>query len=191
MRAASSLSTASGRRNRHRPLRVALVAPLLILFLAGCDRTAPGGTVDQGPLLIVPSRISPDEQLGSFRVGEMDVRPEAADSTSWTGRVSFLGTVTLSGAYRPHPEYPDAEALCFYPDSASAAQLPRFPNDERISWFCFANHEDAVRDLGGPQARGEATIVINQYDYLYEHTDIYNTAILRQVLRRKIGEAGG
>ena len=168
------------------------LAPLLALLLAGCgEQTAPDGTGGQGPLVIVPSRISPDEQLGPFRVGEMDVRPETVDSMGWSGRVSFTGTVTLSGAYRPHPEYPDAEALCFYPDSVSARQLPRFPNDERLSWFCFANHEDAVRELGGPEARGEATIVITRYDYLYEHSDTYNTAVLRQILRRGIGAEGG
>ena len=115
----------------------------------------------------------------------MDVLAENVDSSGWTGSVDFSGTVTLTGRYRPHPEAPDVGALCFYPDSVSAEQLPRFPNDQRTSWFCFTNTDEAELSLGGPGREGEATIVINEFNYLYQHTDTYNSARLQQVLQRR------
>jgi hypothetical protein len=120
-----------------------------------------------------------------MRIEGIDVLPESADSTGWMGSVDFSGTVTLTGRYRPHPEAPAVPALCFYPDSVSAAQLPRFPNDERTSWFCFTNTADAEAAFGGPGGEGEATIVINEFYYLYQPTDSYNTARLQQVLQRR------
>lgn len=163
---------------------------LLSILLSGCGELEPGAASGR-PLVIVPTRLSPSDQLGPFRVEEMAVRPETADSSAWSGTVAFTGTVTVSGAYRPHPDRPAATALCFYPDAESAAQLPRFPNDDRVSWFCFANHDDAIRELGGPEAHGEATIVINEYHYRYQPTDTHNEAVLRQVLRLGPGTTEG
>jgi hypothetical protein len=157
---------------------------LLLLVLVGCRSDSPGDSAVAGTVEIVPARLDPGDQLAGMRIESMEVQPETVDSAGWTGSVDFSGTITLTGRYRPHPENPDVRALCFYPDSASATQLPRFPNDRRISWFCFSNTEEAEFALAGTQ-EGEATIVINEFDYLYQHTDSYNTARLQQVLQRR------
>lgn len=75
-----------------------------------------------------------------------------------------------------------SEELCFYPDSASADRLPRFPNDVRTSWFCFTNQEEAQRLLGALPASGEATIVVDELFYIYQHTDVHNRARLSRVI---------
>ena len=124
------------------------------------------------------------ERWGGLLVESVEARPETVDEFGWTGRVVLSGAVTLSGRYRPHYDYPELQETCFFPDSASAARLPRFPNDVRISWFCFQDQQHAARELGAPPASGEATIVIDRMDYLYEHTDTYNTARLREVITR-------
>jgi hypothetical protein len=161
----------------------------LLLALVSCARDhGQPAHVPQPPIIDLGiHRIG--DSLGPFRITGIDARPEIVDDSGWSGRVDFSGVATVSGSYRPHHEYPEARALCFFPDSASAATLPRFPNDPRYSWFCFSNHDVAERILGAPDAVGEATIEIEQYRYLYEHTDTYNTAQLRRVVARPQGGA--
>ena len=74
------------RRPGRLPGRVLPLVALVILLSACGEQTTPDGTSAQEPLIIVPSRISPDEQFGPFRVGEMDVRPETVDSTGQHAR---------------------------------------------------------------------------------------------------------
>jgi hypothetical protein len=142
---------------------------------------APTGPAAQG-VAVDYAELAPGDSVMSFRVGAVDIQPNPIDGFGWMGRIVFAGTATLSGSYRPHFDYPEVRELCFYPDPPSAERLPRFPNDERISWFCFTNQEDAQNALGGLPAAGQATIVIDRFDYLYEHTDTFNTARLESVL---------
>lgn len=168
-----------------------LVRAPLLLLLAGPACGSDGGPgigaleearldhPDLAPSRLDPSRLAPGDSIGGLRVVSVDVRPEVVDSFGWSGRLRFTGEVALRGTHRPHPEFPDVRAVCFYPDSASAARLPRFPNDQRISWLCFTNHDEAERLLG--MAAGEMSIVVDDFDYVYEHTDSYNTARLVRV----------
>lgn len=154
------------------------LAPLLVLLVTACG----GGDPSPGPgaPALDPTRVAPGDTLLGLRIVSIDARPERVDSFGWSGEARFIGPVTLSGEYRPHPEAPDVEDLCFFPDSASAARLPRFPNDTRYSWLCFRN-STAARTMLQPTS-GEATIVVDSFRYLYEHTDSYNTAHLDSVL---------
>lgn len=173
------------------PLRVMLVRAPLLLLLA---RPACGGDgaseIDEtlearpdrpelAPTRLDPSLLAPGDSIGGLRVESIDARPEVVDSFGWSGRLRFSGEVELRGTHRPHPEFPDVRAVCFYPDSASAAKLPRFPNDERVSWLCFTNQDEAERLLG--LGTRETPIVVDDFDYVYEHTDSYNTARLVRV----------
>ena len=123
----------------------------------------------------------PGERWGGLLVEEADLHLDLVDSTGYVGRVRLAGEVTLSGRSEAHPFDSDIDDLCFFPDSASAARLPRFANDVRRSWVCFRNQAEARAALGaGPT--DQATVVIDGFEYLYEHTDTYNTAELVRVI---------
>jgi hypothetical protein len=161
-----------------------VVRVVLLTLAAACDREATPPSRVPDAVTIDPGIHRAGDALGPFRITMIDARPEVADDSGWSGRVDFTGVATVSGSYRPHHDFPEANALCFYPDSASGAALPRFPNDNRYSWFCFSNQDAAVQALGAPDAVGEATIEIEDFRYLYEHTDTFNTARLLRVLAR-------
>jgi hypothetical protein len=54
--------------------------------------------------------------------------------------------------------------------------------DERYAWFCFSNPDEAEAALGPPpRGRREhggrpVDVVINQYEYVFEFSDVYNAA---------------
>lgn len=92
--------------------------------------------------------------------------------------MALEGEVELTGRVRPHPDSPELDALCLFPDSASADRLPVFPGESRYSWLCFENHEEAERMLAGIPPGGEARVRIDRYRYTFVPTDAYNTARL-------------
>ena len=92
----------------------------------------------------------------------------------WVGSVEFEGSVTLSGTYRPHYDYPEPDLQCFFLNEASASKLPRFPEDERVSWFCFSNLDEARRLLRPSPDTGAATLVIEAFRYAYSFSDVFN-----------------
>ena len=149
---------------------------------AGADGSAPPADSFAAQRSIIPADLAPGDSLLGLRVEALQVKPETIDSFGWMGRVRFSGTLTLSGTYAPHPAYPEVEQLCFFPDDDAAVRLPRFPNDERISWFCFSNQDQARQRLAAPPAEGAATIMIDGFEYLYEHSDTYNSARLERVV---------
>ena len=152
--------------------------PLLPVLTAACR--GEGHDVGSDRVIIDPTRLATGDSLLGLRILSLDARPEVVDSFGWSGEVRFSGLVTLSGEYRPHPEAPLVQDICFYPDSASAGRLPRFPNDRRYSWLCFENSDRTRAMLQA--GSGEATVAIDSFRYLYEHTDSYNTAHLDSVL---------
>ena len=163
-------------------MRAVLVSCLLLACTACADSDAP-----------VPPRAASSPGVAGLQVGDSllglrvaraEVAPESGDSSGWYGSVDFEGEVELRGSYRPHPEYPELRELCFYPDEESASRLPRFPNDVRTSWLCFSNQAEAQRELGALPEAGTATILIDDFHYLFQPSDVYNAARLVSVLSR-------
>jgi hypothetical protein len=173
------------------PVRYACTPVALALLLApgGCDARHDAAAAGDGQAEPAQAgrdfgRLAPGDTVLGLGVVAVEVAPESVDSFGWMGSVRFSGRVELSGNFRPHPEFPDVRELCFYPDAPSAARLPRFPNDARTSWLCFANQEEAQRRLGALPAAGSATVVVEDFDYIYRHTDVYNRARLVSVAGR-------
>jgi hypothetical protein len=128
-----------------------------------------------------PAAIEPGDTVLGLRVASKRVAPY---ESGWVGMVEFEGEVALSGRYAPHGDYPEFVELCFFPDSASAARLPRFAADQRISWFCFQNQPQARRLLADSPATGAADVVVRAFRYVFEPTDVYNQATLVRATRK-------
>ena len=135
-----------------------------------------------------PATIKEGDVVAGLRVGRVDVT-DAGQESGWVGTVRFLGEVTISGEKRPHPDFPEVMTVCMDVDSASAARLPRWPNDSRtISWLCFENQEEAVRQLGPTTAeRQPITVLVDIYQTPRQFSDVYNTARLVRVVTRGTG----
>jgi hypothetical protein len=83
----------------------------------------------------------------------------------------YRGQLDLSGEYiyRPHDEI--NSQLCFFPQGPSAAAIPRDADDTRLPWFCFANQQQALAQLGVPTQlpsgkcviAGTARILVSAY----------------------------
>lgn len=122
-----------------------------------------------------PSAIRPGQQVGSLVVDTADVAWSEAMST-WTGRVRFRGEIPLRGRRISHFDFPEVASTCFEADSASALTLPRWPDDERRSWFCFENDSIARRILAGADSSEPVDIVVDRFTTIRAFTDAVNTA---------------
>ena len=155
---------------------------------AGAPPTASSATSDPTSGLpgirFDPATIREGDRVGAFRVARVDIT-DAGGDYGRVGTVRFLGEVTISGAKRPHPDYPDITTVCMDVDSASAGRLPRWPRDSRTqSWLCFENQEEAIRLLGPAGTREPITVTIDTYQTPRQFSDVYNTARLVRVEER-------
>jgi hypothetical protein len=87
----------------------------------------------------------------------------------------------LAGRTFRHPDGADYPFPCFEADSATSSRLPRWKGDERRSWFCFENPEEASARLGGPAPDRPATIRIDRFTIHRNLTDAVNSARLTAV----------
>jgi len=131
-----------------------------------------------------PSTLRRGARIGTLIVESIDTRHVMADTT-WVGTVRFRGEIELSGWTLRHPE-PDLYRVltCFEADSMSAAQLPRWSDDERRAWFCFSNRAEATRALGPPSEGVRATIVIDEFTIHRSPPDVVNTGRFVRLVRR-------
>jgi hypothetical protein len=168
----------------------------LALLLAACAdpegdaeiaRRAPIEASTSAPAGVDFAAVARGDTVLGLRVDSVAILPDPVDSFGWMGQVDYSGTVELAGEYRPHMDFPDVAEPCFFVDDSVAGRLPRFPNDVRRSWFCFANAGEAVAQLGPPGSVSRARIVIDRFRYHYQHTDIYNVARLARVVERSPG----
>ena len=115
--------------------------------------------------------------MGAFRVDSVAaVWSEVVGE--WTGSVTFVGSVWLSGSTIRHFDHPEVDAACFEADPVSARLLPRWPRDERRPWFCFENDSVARRLLRAPDTVGPAEVLIDRFTSVRAFTDAVNTARL-------------
>ena len=152
---------------------------------AADSSAAPSDSAQTLPgVLFDPATIREGDIVAGFRVGRVDITNAGGD-IGHVGTVRFLGEATISGEKRPHHDYPEVTTVCMDVDPASAARLPRWPNDSRtISWLCFENQEDAIRMLGPAGNREPITVVIDVYQTPRQFSDVYNTARLVRVVTR-------
>ena len=135
-------------------------------------------------VILDPTQHSVGATLAGLRLTGLDATPSTEEPGGWVGSATFAGTVHLSGRYGSHPASPDLGELCFFPDAASGGRLPRFANDHRRTWFCFSNRREAVQRLAPPSSSGTAGIVIDDFHYVFEHSDVNNAVRLVEVLQR-------
>jgi hypothetical protein len=138
-----------------------------------------------------PPRVVVGDTILGLRVSRLEVHAVPDRPGEWVGSVDFEGSVTLSGTYRPHFAYPEPDLQCLYPDKASASKLPRFPEDERVSCFCFSNQDEARRLLRPSPDTGAATLVIEAFRYAYSFSDVFNPGKLSTVIRHAPGDRMG
>ena len=181
-----------------RTIAIAAVAAFTMLASLACtdtadrspaDSVAPADSASPGArppvtLAFDPAAVKVGDTIGGLRVSKADISLAAGDM-GYVGDVQFDGQVTISGERMTHPDYPDVKTICMRIDSASVARLPRFPEDQRRSWLCFENQEDAVRQLGAAGTRGTMTVVIDRYQTVRHFTDAYDTAVLVRVVEDK------
>ena len=164
-----------------------LAAAAAAAVLGACDADDPAAELERRRVDRFPpptgapvefSRLAPGDSLAGLRIDSIDVLPDPVDSFGWMGTVAYSGEVTLVGEVRPHMDYPDLAEICFFADDSVAERLPRFPNDVRRSWLCFSNQDEAAMLLGEVGDTSRARIRIDRFQYIYQHTDVYNRARL-------------
>jgi hypothetical protein len=170
---------------------------LLVVGLTACTEAgrADGRTTDSAAVAPTAARgarpgirfdpavVRPGTTVGELVVDSIETRRTVVNSTI-VGVARFRGEIQLSGLTLRHP---DADlrtvASCFEADSASAAQMPRWSGDERRSWFCFENRDEAIRALGPPSEGIPATVVIGRFTIHRGVSDEVNSARLVRVIK--------
>jgi hypothetical protein len=175
------------------PKRACALA-VLALLLSAC-RAAPDGTgsappqpdtpavsqparTPRPPHVFNPDSVQVGDSVVGLRIDAMEVqRPYDGKPV---GNVRFAGEARVSGRYQRHPDT-EVDLLCFFADTETGMQLPRFPHDERRPWFCFTNQEDARRMLRTPPDTGQTAIVVDGFAYHFGYSDGFNQARLVRV----------
>jgi hypothetical protein len=164
-------------------LRGARMVACLALLACGSERVpedpVPDTALAEPPsrpgLRFDPATTTRGTVIGALTVDSIDAQ-RAHDST-FVGTARFSGQIELSGATIRNFD-PDLRGTltCFEADSSSSARLPRWSADERRSWFCFTNNDDAARALGPPSDSVRATIVVDSFTIHRNLSDAVNSA---------------
>jgi hypothetical protein len=158
-----------------------------IALTAGCITTSRDSTPSINPVsspaadnIFDPAQVEPGDRVLGLEVTRVNVsRMEPQDQ--WVGTVNFEGEVTVSGIYSAYTPADLNESFpCFNVDENSAEQLPRFPEDQRRTWFCFDNPEGVLQALGEPSNQS-VSIVIDRFEYAYIPSDVTNRATFVRV----------
>lgn len=171
-------------RRTHIAMRIApfMLALTFALAASACTPDSkdplrhPSAPPESPAPVIDPQGVEVGDSLGRFVIERVALQ-RALDG-EWVGSVDLAGTVELAGRYGPHPAYPEVDEVCFFPDDDPAEMLPRLPHDRRTAWFCFSNGAEAGEMLGAPPSAGRAQVSIDEYRYVFERTDAFNTARL-------------
>lgn len=102
--------------------------------------------------------------------------------------VVFSGQIELNGDYKIYDNKTEdamgilSGEVCFTPDTASQAKLPKMLEDGRdISWFCFTNKDIATSQLS-TQKESNVKIAIDEYTINSYPSEVFDTAKLIQVV---------
>lgn len=128
-----------------------------------------------------PGTLRAGAPIGALVLDSIAASRTVVDST-YVGLARFRGALELSGTTFRHPD-PDAQAVCFEAESASAARMPRWAGDERRPWFCFENRTEAAQALGPPGEGVGATLVIDRFTIYRGLTDEVNSARFVRLVR--------
>ena len=130
-----------------------------------------------------PQHLRVGATVGGLKVDRMNIQPSPIP-TGFSGSIRFAGEVEVAGTYRPHHDYPEVNAACFFVDEAHWPKLPRARGDARIIWFCFENFQTAIEQLGPLSAESKATIIIDEYTLNMSGSDTVDSAKLIRVVRK-------
>ena len=122
-------------------------------------------------------------KVAGLKVDRMNIQPSSIP-TGFSGSIRFAGEVEVAGTYRPHHDYPEVNAACFFVDPEDWPKLPRARGDARIIWFCFENFQTAIEQLGPLSAETRATIIIDEYTLNMSGSDTVDSAKLVRVVRK-------
>ncbi len=136
---------------------------------------------NSGGIPFDPAALTKGVKVGAL-AADMLVLSRAADST-WVGSARFTGELTVSGRTIPHVDA-DLHEVCFEPDSAGAAGLPRWSGDTRRQWFCFSNQAEVQQSLAALHEVRPATVVIDEFTINMGRSDQVNSARLARVVTR-------
>jgi hypothetical protein len=129
-------------------------------------------------VLLLDPAVGPGVRVGELVVHENALRRASGPEVAWVGQVRFEGAIDLTGEIRPHPADPESDAVCFFPDDASARRLPRLAGDERYPWMCFENGEEARRLLPPESEGGALSVTVENFLYAFSYSDVHNAARL-------------
>lgn len=159
-----------------------VAAAVILIQSLGCS-PAPAPADADSPVAVAtaqapasvfdPRTLSVGDTVSGFTVA--DISAERAMDSSWVGHVRFRDTLHVTGRVMTHVEG-DHPAPCFELKTASAAQLPRWPQDLRRPWFCFENDSAATRLFTASPGRREFTIAIDRFTINRNLSDAVNSA---------------
>jgi hypothetical protein len=147
------------------------------------DRAEPHADPARPGIRFDPSQLQPGDTIGVLVAESVAAERTIVDS-SYVGVARFSGEAEITGWTMRHFESDMRDvSMCFEADSASAATLPRWSQDERRPWFCFENETEARRELGAPSDSVPARIVIDRFTIHRGLSDQVNSARLVRVIR--------
>ncbi|HUP89077.1 MAG TPA: hypothetical protein VM100_07005 [Longimicrobiales bacterium] len=165
---------------------------LFTILLIACNDAPPRPAqppappaVQQHQAYFNPITINEGDTVAGLILAKRDAVNNPQSPVGATGSFQFRGEVELHGGYRAHFDYPEVQKPCFWVDREDWRKLPRAAKETRIVWFCFANDEQVIKQLG-PLSKDttRAAIVIDDYTTNLFESDVWDTARLVRVLRR-------
>lgn len=169
-----------------------------LLLLSSCNvaeetaPTAPAPEVPASPVetapesganVFDPSQVEAGDEVAGLEIQSVDVNWFEAYN-GYVGTVQFQGETTVTGTYEQlyTPEENLESFPCFRVNAEAASQLPRFEGDQRNPWFCFSNAEAAQQALGDVEELPNQTIVIDNFQYVYMPSDVFNSATFVEIV---------
>ncbi len=131
--------------------------------------------------------IKPGDTIVGMEVKAVEVKPNinSGYEDDYSATVEFTGKVQISGIYKinNNDEFL-GNLVSFIADEESATKVPKLSHDTRYVWFVFENTDKALETFKTQGIEGMATIIIDNYTINYAPSDIYNTALLIELVAR-------
>lgn len=132
-------------------------------------------------------KIETGNTIVGMKVKAVEVKPNLnpGNEDNYSARVEFEGKTQILGTYKINKDDEFLDNLVsFIPDEESAAKLPKLSHDTRYVWFVFENTDKSLATFKTQGNEELATIIIDNYIINYAPTEVYNTAILIELVAR-------
>jgi hypothetical protein len=131
--------------------------------------------------------VKEGDTIIGMEIKTLEVYPNinVGNDDNYSAKVEFEGKVQISGNFKINKDDEFLDNLVsFIPDEESAAKLPKLSHDTRYIWFVFENTDKAKDSFKLQGNEGLATIIIDKYIINYAPSEVYNTAILIELIAR-------